>query len=137
MARCQPATPDGRKNNEHMSKNLIASLGCDKNGISGLVRSLAKIDFTFIPNGSVLDFIVHPSVVEGDKGKEVLWSVVSSFFANGGFACHGNVFDKQKLIEAQANPDKYKNLQVRVCGWNAYFVDLRKEEQDVFIASSK
>jgi formate C-acetyltransferase len=112
-------------------------MGCDKEGISGLVRSLSSIDFTKTPNGCVLDFIVHPSVVSGEKGPMVLWNVVNAHFANGGFAVHGNVFDKQRLINAQNNPDKYKNLQVRVCGWNAYFVELSKAEQDVFIENSK
>lgn len=137
MARRQPATPDGRKNDEFLSKNITATTGSDKEGISGLVRSLASVDFTKTPNGCVLDFIIHPSVVSGEKGPQVLWSIVQSHFANGGFAVHGNVFDRRKLIEAQNNPDRYKNLQVRVCGWNAYFVELKKEEQDVFIASSK
>ncbi|MBO5224062.1 MAG: hypothetical protein J6C23_06100 [Clostridia bacterium] len=137
MARHQPATPDGRRNNEFLSKNLTATTGCDKEGISGLVRSLSCVDFTKTPNGCVLDFIIHPSVVNGDKGSEILWNVIRSHFATGGFAVHGNVFDKQKLIDAQNNPDKYKNLQVRVCGWNAYFVELSKAEQDVFIANSK
>ncbi|MBE5732437.1 MAG: hypothetical protein E7353_05290 [Clostridiales bacterium] len=137
MARRQPATPDGRRNDEFLSKNLTATMGCDKEGISGLIRTLSNVDFTKTPNGCVLDFIVHPSVVSGEKGPSVLWNVVKSHFANGGFAVHGNVFDKQRLIDAQNNPDKYKNLQVRVCGWNAYFVELSKAEQDVFIANSK
>jgi formate C-acetyltransferase len=137
MARRQPATPDGRRNDEFLSKNLTATVGADKEGISGLIRTLASVDFTKAPNGCVLDFIVHPSVLEGEKGAKILWDIVRAHFANGGFAVHGNVFDKKKLIEAQNNPDKYKNLQVRVCGWNAYFVELTKSEQDVFIANSK
>ncbi len=137
MARRQPATPDGRRNDEFLSKNLTASNGCDKEGISGLIRSLSNVDFTKSPNGCVLDFIVHPSVVSGENGAMTLWNVIKVHFENGGFAVHGNVFDKQRLIDAQNNPDKYKNLQVRVCGWNAYFVELGKAEQDVFIANSK
>ena len=46
---------------------------------------------------------------------------------------HGNVFNKEMLVEAQNNPEKYKNLQVRVCGWNEYFVKLDKVTQDMFI----
>ncbi len=137
MSRKQPATPDGRCDDEFLSKNITATMGCDKEGISGLIRSLGVVDFTQTPNGSVLDFIVHPSAVEGEAGAGILWNIVKSHFKQGGFAAHGNVFDRQRLIDAQKNPDKYKNLQVRVCGWNAYFVDLTKAEQDVFIANSK
>ena len=50
---------------------------------------------------------------------------------------HGNVFDSKMLKEAQAHPENYKNLQVRVCGWNAYFVSLTKAEQDAFIKQAE
>ena len=50
---------------------------------------------------------------------------------------HGNVFDSEMLKQAQACPENYKNLQVRVCGWNAYFVNLSKAEQDAFIKQSE
>ena len=55
----------------------------------------------------------------------------------GGFALHGNVFDAKILKEAQKNPQKYTTLQVRVCGWNAYFVNLSKSEQDAFIKQAE
>ena len=51
----------------------------------------------------------------------------------GGFAIHSNVFDARVLRAAQREPEKYKNLQVRVCGWNVYFVNLSRREQDEFI----
>ena len=41
------------------------------------------------------------------------------------------------LRAAQREPQKYKNLQVRVCGWNVYFVNLSKQEQDEFIARAE
>ena len=51
----------------------------------------------------------------------------------GGYAIHGNVFDAKVLRAAQEDPESYKNLQVRVCGWNVYFVNLNRAEQDEFI----
>ena len=50
---------------------------------------------------------------------------------------HGNVFRAEDLRAAQKNPEKYANLQVRVCGWNAYFVNLSKIEQDTFIKQAE
>ena len=50
---------------------------------------------------------------------------------------HGNIFDAETLKEAQKFPERYQNLQVRVCGWNAYFVNLSKEEQDAFIRQAE
>jgi len=62
--------------------------------------------------------------------------LVNAFFTLGGFAMHGNVMNAQQLLEAQREPEKPPNLQIRVCGWNEYFVRLSKELQDDFIARS-
>ena len=50
---------------------------------------------------------------------------------------HGNVFRAEDLKAAQIEPEKYANLQVRVCGWNVFFVNLSKEEQDAFIKQAE
>ena len=55
----------------------------------------------------------------------------------GGFALHGNVFNAEDLKKAQKNPENYQNLQVRLCGWNVYFVNLSKVEQDAFIMQAE
>ena len=57
--------------------------------------------------------------------------------AKGGFAVQYNVLNPQELKEAQKNPEKYKTLQVRLCGWNVLFNDLRRKEQDEFILQSE
>ena len=127
------ASPDGRKNKEPLSKNLCATTGMDKNGITALINSVSKIDYTKFPNGSVLDFMLHPSAVQGEAGLEAFYNLVKTYFELGGMAVHGNVFDSRVLRAAQADPKKYSTLQVRVCGWNAYFVNLTLAEQNDFI----
>lgn len=131
------ATPDGRMTGEILSKNLCASVGMDKKGITGLINSVSKIDHTKFPNGTVLDIVLHPSAVSGEDGLNAFYSLVKTYFSLGGLAIHGNVFNHEVLKEAQKNPEKYKNLQVRVCGWNAYFVNLSKTEQDCFIKQAE
>ena len=81
--------------------------------------------------------MLHPSAVTGEDGLDAMYGIVKTYFAMGGLAMHGNVFDAKVLRAAQKTPEKYKNLQVRVCGWNAYFVNLSKEEQDSFITQSE
>jgi formate C-acetyltransferase len=127
------ATPDGRKYGDPLSKNLGASIGMDKSGITSLINSVTAFDHSLFPTGSVLDFVLHPSTVSGDMGLEAFYGVLKTYFLKGGFAMHGNIFDAKQLKDAQIHPEKYKNLQVRVCGWNAYFVNLTKAEQDAFI----
>ena len=109
----------------------------DKNGITTLISSASKIDYTKFPNGSVLDFLLHPSAVQGENGLEAFYNLVKTYFDLGGMAVHGNVFSSDVLKAAQADPKKYSTLQVRVCGWNAYFVNLSRPEQDDFIRKSE
>ena len=131
------ATPDGRKYGDPLSKNLGASIGMDKSGITSLINSVTAFDHSLFPNGSVLDFVLHPSAVSGEMGLDALYGLLKTYFMKGGFAIHGNIFDSKQLKDAQIHPEKYKNLQVRVCGWNAYFVNLSKAEQDAFIKQSE
>lgn len=131
------ATPDGRLAGEVLSKNLCASVGMDRHGITSLIRSAAVIDHTLFPDGTVLDVVLHPSAVKGDDGLDAFYALVTTYFRLGGMALHGNVFNAEALKKAKEDPDSYRNLQVRVCGWNAYFVNLSPEEQDCFIRQAQ
>ena len=131
------ATPDGRLSGEVLSKNLCASVGRDKKGITSLINSVTKIDHSLFPNGTVLDVVLHPSAVSGEDGLDAFYFLLKTYMSKGGMALHGNVFNSEDLKKAQKEPDKYKNLQVRVCGWNAYFVNLSKVEQDCFIKQTE
>jgi len=131
------ATPDGRKAGESLSKNLCAVSATDRGGITALINSVTKIDLSDFPNGSVLDVVLHPSAVQGEDGLSAVYGIVKTYFAKGGFAVHGNVFDASELRNAQEDPEKYATLQVRVCGWNAYFVNLSKAEQEEFIKQAE
>lgn len=131
------ATPDGRNAGEPLSKNLCAVTGQDKKGVTGLINSAGKIDASQFPNGSVLDVVLHPSAVAGEEGLTAFLGLLLTYFKKGGLALHGNVFHAEDLRKAQQDPETYKNLQVRVCGWNAYFVNLTKGEQDAFIRQAE
>lgn len=131
------ATPDGRRAGEPVSKNLCSTAAMDKEGITSLIRSVTKIDLANFPTGSVLDIVLHPTSVEGEEGLNAFYAIIKTYFDLGGFAMHGNIFNVNDLRAAQENPEKYKTLQVRVCGWNAYFVDLSKVEQDTFIKQTE
>lgn len=127
------ATPDGRFSREPVSKNLCANVGADKNGITGFINSVLKLDASKCPNGCVLDAVLHPSVTSGEEGLNAFYGLLKAFLENGGLAIHFNVLDGNTLRRAQINPDEYKNLQIRLCGWNVRFVDLDKKTQDEFI----
>lgn len=129
------ASADGRYAGEAVSKNLSASVGMDKKGVTGVINTAAKFDFSNTPNGAVLDLHLHPTAVSGEDGIEIMISILKTYLKKGGFAVHFNVIDPAALKAAQKNPQKYKNLQVRLCGWNVYFTDLNTEMQNNFIES--
>lgn len=130
------ASADGRPAGEPLSKNMSPSDGTGKNGVTAMIGSACAIDYSEISNGTVLDVVLHRSAVSGTDGLTAMEGLVYSFLDKGGFAIQINVLDPAVLREAQAMPEKHKNLQVRLCGWNVLFVNLKKQEQDEFIAMS-
>ena len=116
-----------------MSKNLSPTMGVDTEGATALVATLAASDVTRFPGDYPLDMMLHPSVCHGEKGLKVMRSLVEIFHKNGGSVIQFTVFSAEELRDAQAHPEKYENLQVRVCGWNVRWNDLCKTEQDAYI----
>jgi formate C-acetyltransferase len=127
------ATPDGRKAGEEMSKNLSPTMGADTEGATALVLTLASADVEHLPGDYPLDMMLHPSVCAGDDGLAVMRTLVKLFHKNGGSVIQFTVFSAEELRDAQAHPEKYENLQVRVCGWNVRWNDLARAEQDAYI----
>ncbi len=127
------ATPDGRKAGEEMSKNLSPAMGADTEGATALVATLASSDVTKLPGDYPLDMMLHPSVCEGERGLQAMKTLVRLFHRNGGSVIQFNVFDAEELRDAQKHPERYENLQVRVCGWNVRWNDMTKKEQDAYI----
>ncbi len=131
------ATPDGRSKGDQLSKNLQSVFGCDRKGVLSYINSVTKIDAYDWPNGAPIDFVLHPTTVEGDDGLDVMTSLIRTTFKKGGAAIQGNVYSAQMLKDAQKNPDKYKGLQVRLCGWSQYFNKLSRDEQDMLIRQAE
>ena len=128
------ATPDGRRNGDHYSKNMAPSVGAETEGVSGSIKSYGSIAPENFPCGSIYDMMIHPSIVEGDKGLDVFRMIIERFFAVGGVAANINVVSPETLRDAQKHPEKYENLQVRVAGWNIRWNDIPRKEQDEYIA---
>lgn len=131
------ASPDGRRAGEPFSKNAVASIGQDKKGVTALLASVLKLDASRIPDGCVADVVLHSSAVKGDEGLLAFRGLLETFMAGGGGSIHFNVLSPEVLLKAQEEPEKYKNLQIRLCGWNVRFVNLSRAEQDEFILQAR
>ena len=127
------ATPDGRLAGEMLSKNMGAVTAMDKEGVTALINSVTNIDYTNSPDGTVLDLMLHSSAAEGEEGLTAMSAILKIYMQRGGFALQINVLAPEVLRAAQAEPEKYATLQVRLCGWNVYFTELSKVEQDELI----
>ena len=71
--------------------------------------------------------------MSGAEGTEILSALIKSYAEMGGMQIQFNMTDKQKLLDAQENPDAYKDLIVRVAGYSAYFTELSRDVQDEII----
>ena len=127
------ATPDGRMAGDEISKNMSPTMGVDTEGATALVATLASSSVMQFPADYPLDMMLHPSVCYGEKGLAAMRSLVEIFHRNGGSVIQFTVFSAEELRDAQAHPEKYEYLQVRVCGWNVRWNDLCKAEQDAYI----
>ncbi|MBR5308961.1 MAG: hypothetical protein IKU43_09330 [Clostridia bacterium] len=134
--RTTKATPDGRRMGEELSKNTAPVIGTERNGVTGTMLSAMKTSMWLFSEAYVLDLMLHPSSVQGDDGLEAMYGLVMNYMKNDGISIQFNVFDSKMLRDAQKNPDKYKNLQVRVSGWNVLWNNMSKAEQDAYIVRS-
>ena len=130
------ASADGRKSGEAISQNSTASFGADIDGATSHLLSASSIDASDTPNGHIVDIDLHSSAVKGENGLKTAVSTLRTYFSLGGFGVHYNVLDTETLKDAKAHPEKYPNLQVRLCGWNVLFSTLSEKEKDEFIVRS-
>lgn len=127
------ATPDGRKMGEECSKNAAPVIGMERNGVTAMLRSALRTQPWLFSEAYVLDVMLHPSAVTGDDGLNAMKGLIDTYMKNDGISIQFNIFDSSMLRDAQAHPEKYKNLQVRVSGWNVLWNDMSHEEQDAYI----
>ena len=131
------ASPNGRKRGVQLSKNASPSMGQNREGVTAAILSNTKIDLCRIWGNTTLDIAFLPSSVKGEDGLEAMYALVQTFIKRGGNAININVFNSDMLKAAQCEPEKYRDLQIRVCGWNVLFSNMSREEQDGFIRQAE
>ena len=131
------ALPDGRLAKEPLADGVSPRAGKDTKGPTAAANSVAKLDHFIASNGTLYNQKFLPSAVAGDTGLMNFASVVRSYFDHKGMHVQFNVIDKETLLAAQREPEKYKDLVVRVAGYSAQFVVLAKEVQDNIISRTE
>lgn len=128
------ASPDGRRAGEPFGTNFSASLFAKIKGPVSVIKSFSKQDFKNAINGGPLTLEFASSMFDGEDSIEKVASLVKTYINLGGHQLQLNAVNTQRMLDAQKNPEKYRQLVVRIWGWSAYFVELDKEYQDHVIS---
>ena len=128
------ATPEGRKKGSPVAVTLTPESGTMQNGPTAVLCSAAKIDPMLIQWNYCVMVNYFASVFKGNNGKDIFKDLLLGYFGSGGLQHQPNVLDVDTLKSAQLEPEKYKDLIVRLWGVSAHFVDLPRELQDEMIA---
>ncbi len=128
------ATPEGRKAGMAVAVTLTPENGTMKNGPTAALKSASKIDPMLVQWNYCVMINYFSSVFKGNNGAEIFRKLLTGYFNGGGLQHQPNVLDVEDLKKAQKEPEKYKDLIVRMWGVSAHFVDLPKNMQDEMIA---
>jgi len=132
------ATPDGRKAFTPLAEGSSPSSGTDLLGPTAVFKSVSKLPTDKIMGGVLLNQKLAPAAIQKESDKEKLISIVRTFFNDlKGWHVQYNIVSKETLIAAKNNPDKYRDLIVRVAGYSAFFTTLSPDTQDDIIARTE
>lgn len=124
------ALPNGRKAKKAMNNGVSPSNGVEKNGLTALLNSEAKLPSKWFQKGSLFNMRLMPDSLTSEGGRNNILALIKTHFLNNQYHIQFNVVDDETLINAQEHPAEYKDLMVRIAGYSAFFTPLNKELQD-------
>ena len=131
------ATADGRKAYQPYGSSFSPAITTKLDGPLSTILSFTKFNLRKIINGGPLTMELHDTVFRNDDGVKKVAMLVKAFIDRGGHQLQLNAVNRETLLDAQAHPEKYPNLIVRVWGWSGYFNELDKVFQDHVIARTE
>ena len=127
------ASPDGRHARQDLANSLMAAPGRGIQGPSAALKSAAAIDQTEAAAGTSVITELHPNTLPQGQEAETLAAIVQSYFESGGMHLEFNIVGPETLRAAQADPEKYRSVVVRVSGYSSFFVNLDRDLQNHII----
>jgi pyruvate formate-lyase/glycerol dehydratase family glycyl radical enzyme len=124
---------DGRKAMQPISNSLSPVNNTEKNGITGALNSVAKLNYTFANNGIAFNIRFHPQNIITTENLNKLYHLLKGYFKAGGMQIQPTVVSSDTLKKAQKHPEDFQDLIIKVGGYNATFIDLGKPIQDDII----
>ena len=139
MGKVTWATPNGRKASEYLSEGISASHGMDVKGPTVALASMARgRNLSYREKGGdLINMKFSPANVADEEGTRRLMQIVRTWSELKHWHVQFNILNKATLLAAQMDPEKYRNVIVRIAGYSAYFVDLSPAQQAEIIARTE
>ena len=129
-----PSLPSGRLKGVPLANSVAPHYGMQMSDLLSSLNSVAEIDFEkYAPNGTTVTFTIDSALFQGTAGVKNLSGIFSTYFKKGGMQFQPNVLNREILLDAYNNPEKYPYLLVRVAGYCAYFNHLSDDLKKVII----
>lgn len=131
------ATPDGRYAGTPLNDGVSPSQGKDILGPTASMKSVTKLDHVLASNGTLLNMKINPLSIHNSNSLSKFTNMIRSYFTLGGMHVQFNAISVDTLKKAQTEPEKYKDLVIRVAGYSAFFTGLDKSIQDEIISRTE
>lgn len=132
------ATPDGRHAHEPLAEGCSPAHNADTHGPTAVFKSVSKLPTEKITGGVLLNQKMAPTMLASERNKQKLEMLISAFFDRlHGYHVQYNIVSRETLLDAQAHPERHKDLIVRVAGYSAFFNVLSRATQDDIIARTE
>jgi len=127
------ATPNGRKDGEPLNNCISPTNGAEQNGPTATINSIGKLPSIWFQKGAIFNVRLSPDSLKTAEGVKRVIALIKTLFRKYQYHIQFNVVGFKTLKDAQANPENYRDLMVRVAGYSALFTPLNKELQDDII----
>jgi pyruvate formate-lyase/glycerol dehydratase family glycyl radical enzyme len=127
------ALPNGRRAGEPLNNGVSPATGAERNGATACINSVSKLPSIWFSRGAIFNMRLTPDTLETKPGRSRAAALVTTLFENNQYHVQFNVVGTDTLRDAQAHPEKYRDLMVRVAGYSAFFAPLNAELQEDII----
>ena len=127
------ALPNGRKSGEPLNNGVSPATGAEKNGPTATINSVGKLPSIWFSRGAIFNLRLSPDTLLTQAGRDRVAALVQTLFEKNQYHIQFNVVSTDTLRAAQAHPEEYRDLLVRVAGYSAFFAPLNHELQEDII----
>jgi len=125
--------PNGRNAGKPLNDSVGAFEGAAQNGPTALINSVLKLPLHTAFGTPVFNLRFNKQVFGSETGRKNIIMLLKSYFQKGGMQAQISVLSAEEMKAAQKDPEKYKDLIVRIGGYSEYFVYLSEELQETVI----